>query len=147
MSLLSLMAQRVFIVVHGFFYRLSRGAIGGRLFGNPVLLLTTMGRRTGKKRTTPLLYLREGENWVIVASNGGAPKHPGWWFNLKSHPEATIQVMQQTIQVIGEDAPEEERKRLWPVLVSMYPSYDGYQRKTTRVIPLVILRPVELTTR
>ncbi len=105
------------------------------------LLLFTTGRKTGKKRTTPLLYLEDGENLVIVASNGGAPRHPAWWLNLEVDSEPQVRVEDRTLRVRAEEAKGEEKRRLWARLVEMYPAYEDYQRRTTREIPVVILRP------
>ena len=127
--------------IHRALYRLTAGALGGRLAGRPMLLLTTTGRKTGKSRTTPLQYLEDGENMVIVASNGGNPRHPAWWFNLESNPEAEAQVGKVTRRVRAETASEEERGRLWPLLVETTPAYAEYQKGTERTIPVVILRP------
>jgi deazaflavin-dependent oxidoreductase (nitroreductase family) len=138
-----MMAGRAFIGAHRFMYRTTRGRIGARLFGNPVLLLTTRGRRSGKLRTTPLLYLRDGRDFVVVASNEGASRQPDWWFNLQGDPEATIQILDKIIRVKSQQASPEEKKRLWPLMVAMYPTYAEYQKKTTRDLPVVILRPVE----
>ncbi len=127
--------------IHRALYRLTRGALGGRLAGKPMLLLTTTGRKTGKSRTTPLQYLEDGENMVVVASNGGNPRHPAWWFNLERHPEAEVQVGKVTRRVRAETASAEERSRLWPLLVETTPGYAEYQKGTERTIPVVILRP------
>jgi len=105
----------------------------------PVLLLTTTGRKTGKRRTTPLLYVEEGDRYVVVASVGGAPSHPAWYLNLRSNPAATIQVGGRKVAVTAETAGLEERARLWPRLTQMWPRYDDYQAKTRREIPVVIL--------
>jgi F420H(2)-dependent quinone reductase len=136
-------AQRVFTGTHAFFYRLSGGKLGGR-FGksqSPVLLLNTTGRKTGEPRTTPLLYLKDGDNLILVASDGGAPKHPAWWLNLQTKPEAEVEIGRKKLQVIAKQADAEERNRLWPLLVDMYSGYAEYQKKTTREIPVVILHP------
>lgn len=135
-------AQRFATGANTLVYRLSGGKLGGRIFGNPILLLNTTGRKTGKSRTTPLLYLPDGENMVIVASNGGAPKHPAWWHNLKARPEAEVEVGDRKLRVRAEDAEGEEKRRLWERLVAAYPGYANYQRKTDREIPVVILRPL-----
>lgn len=132
---------RIFTGIHTFFYRLSGGRIGGRFGKSPVLLLTTTGRKTGKQRTTPLLYLKDGDNLVLVASYGGAPTHPVWWLNLQAKPEAEVEIGRQKLRVTARQANAEERARLWPLLVAMYPSYAEYQKKTTREIPVVILHP------
>lgn len=122
-------------------YRRTGGALGGQMAHSPVLLLTTVGRKSGKPRTTPLLYLADGDTFVTVASAGGAPASPLWWRNLEATPEATIEIGRRTIPVQVEAATGEEKQRLWARLVAMYPDYAAYQRKTTREIPVVILRP------
>ncbi|MBI1885741.1 MAG: nitroreductase family deazaflavin-dependent oxidoreductase [Chloroflexi bacterium] len=128
--------------LHVFWYRLTGGLIGGRAAGgNPVLLLTTSGRRTGNERTTPLLYLQDGENFVVVASYGGSDYHPAWWLNLKANPESAVQIRGERLRAKAEEAGPEEKARLWPLLTKMYPGYDDYQRRTERQIPVVILRP------
>lgn len=128
------------MVLWVFFYRLSSGKIGGTMRGAPVLLLTTTGRKTGKKRTTPLLYVFDGpNNVVVVASNGGHQKNPQWFFNLKRNPDAEILVKKDFSKVRAKEASPEERARLWPVLTKTYSAYDDYQRKTSREIPVMIL--------
>ena len=129
--------------IHLALYRLTGGALGSRLAGRPMLLLRTTGRKTGKLRTTPLQYLEDGENMVVVASNGGNPRHPAWWFNLDKTPEAEAQVGKVTRRVRAETASEEERSRLWPLLVETYGGYQDYQEGVERTIPVVILRPEE----
>ena len=128
--------------LHVVLYRASGGRIGGR-FGKsaPVLLLTTTGRKTGKRRTTPLLYVEDAGRFVVVASVGGAPKHPAWYLNLRANPEAAIQVGNRKLAVAAETAGPDERPRLWADATQMYPGYDGYQAKTSREIPIVILTP------
>jgi F420H(2)-dependent quinone reductase len=122
-------------------------ATGGRLFGrmgkSPILLLNTMGRKTGRRRTSPLLYVMDGEDFVIIASKGGAPTHPAWYLNLKANPDATVEVGDREVRVRAEEVNPEEKVRLWQKMVEMYPSYDDYQRKTKREIPLLKLHPVE----
>ncbi len=130
---------RMFSAINVFVYRLTGGVIGGRLSGCPVLLLTTLGRRTGRKRTTPVLYLTDGYTWVVVASNGGSSQHPGWWLSLRESPDAEIQIGGAKLKVRARAAVPEEKRRLWPLLVKMYPPYDAYQRRTSREIPVVIL--------
>lgn len=127
--------------MHLFWYRLTGGAIGGSLAGRPILLLTTTGRKSGRRRTTPLQYLEDGGNMVLVASNGGNPRHPVWWLNLERHPEAEVQVRNEKRRVRAEKAEGEERVRLWGLVVEMYSGYEGYQRITNREIPVVILWP------
>jgi len=122
-------------------------ATGGRLFGRmgkrPILLLNTMGRKTGRRGTSPLLYVMDGEDFVIIASKGGAPTHPAWYLNLKANPDATVEVGDREVRVRAEEVNPEEKVRLWQKMVEMYPSYDDYQRKTKREIPLLKLHPVE----
>jgi len=119
-------------------YRLTGGKVGGRMGKAPILLLTVAGRTSGKRRTTPLLYGRDGDNFVVIASMGGAPKHPAWYLNLHGQ-EAEVQVRRERLRVRARDAEGEERERLWALMVSLYPSYDDYQKKTERRIPVVVL--------
>ena len=131
---------RAFVKVHVALYRARGGRLGGRLGkGVPVLLLTTTGRKTGKRRTTPLLYVEQGDRYVVVASVGGAPSHPAWYLNLRSNPAATIQVGGRKLAVTAESAGPGERAPLWSPLTQMWPRYDDYQAKTRREIPVVIL--------
>ena len=127
--------------VHSALYRLTSGALGAKLGGRPMLLLTTTGRKSGKPRTTPLQYMHDGENMVVVASNGGNQHHPAWWWNIEANPEATAQAGKATQRVRAETANEQERARLWPILVEAYPGYQGYEDETERTVPVVILRP------
>jgi len=134
--------QKVLTTLHTFIYRNSNGAIGGRIVNCPVLLLTTKGRKTNKPRTIPLLYLAEGDKVVLVASNGGATKHPTWWLNLQTNPEAQIQIKGLKLRVRAERGSAQEKRRLWPLLTAMYPGYKSYQAITSRDIPVVILHPI-----
>jgi deazaflavin-dependent oxidoreductase (nitroreductase family) len=127
--------------VHTGLYRLTGGRMGGRMRNAPVLLLTATGRKTGKRRTMPLLYGRDGDNFVVIASKGGDPKHPAWYLNLQGQ-EAEIQVGRDRKRVRARDAEGEERERLWAQMVGVYPDYAEYQKKTTRQIPVVVLEPV-----
>jgi deazaflavin-dependent oxidoreductase (nitroreductase family) len=127
---------------HVALYRASGGRLGGRIRkGVPVLLLTTTGRKTGKQRTTPLLYVEDGDRYVVVASAGGAPSHPAWYLNLRSSPAATVEVGGRRLAVSAETASPEARARLWPRVTQMWRPYDDYQAKTSREIPVVILSP------
>jgi deazaflavin-dependent oxidoreductase (nitroreductase family) len=127
---------------HLFWYRLTGGFIGGK-FGNvDILLLTTTGRKSGKSRTTPLLYMKDGENMVIVASNGGNANHPGWYHNIRANPDIEVEIGRDKQKIHAEVADAQERARLWPKLVQVYKQYEDYQRDTDREIPLVILKPV-----
>jgi deazaflavin-dependent oxidoreductase (nitroreductase family) len=123
-------------------FRVSGGRLGARFPGGaPVLLLTTVGKKSGQKRTAPLLYLKDGDNYVIVASKGGMSHNPGWYWNLLAKPEVEIEVGHEKMAATARRAGEAEKKRLWPQLVAMYPSYDDYQARTDRQIPVVILTP------
>jgi F420H(2)-dependent quinone reductase len=121
-------------------YRRSRGKIGGTMKGAPVLLLTTTGRKSGRPWTVPVLYQADGDRWVIIASNGGNPRHPAWWLNLRSQPAASVQIGRETHPVTAVETAGEERERLWRRMADMYKGYDEYARKTTRAIPVVLLR-------
>lgn len=131
--------QQLFTKTHVSLYRLSRGRIGGRMWNSPVLLLTTVGRKTGKSRTTPLLFLKDDDRIAIVASNGGRDKEPSWWTNLRTDPHANVQVKGEKKKMVARKANESEQASLWPLLTKMYPSYNEYQKKTKREIPVVIL--------
>lgn len=123
-------------------YRLSNGKIGGRMpQGQPILLLTTTGRKSGQPRTAPLLYLQEGDKVVLVASQGGLPHHPLWYQNLEVNPDVEIEIGTEKKAMRARRATEEEKRTLWPKLVAMYRSYDAYQARTERNIPVVILSP------
>ncbi len=127
---------------HTAVYRATRGRVGHRLSGAPPsLLLDHVGAKTGKKRTTPLYYLSDGANLVVVASKGGYPQNPSWFHNLRANPDTTVQVGSQRRAVQARVATHEERTRLWPRLVELYGDYQAYQDRTEREIPLVILEP------
>ncbi|HEX4806783.1 MAG TPA: nitroreductase family deazaflavin-dependent oxidoreductase [Conexibacter sp.] len=127
---------------HVALYRASGGRLGHRPPGLPqMLLLDHVGARSGVRRTSPLVYTRDGEDYVLVASKGGYPRHPAWFHNLKAHPDTTIQVGPRTLAVHARVAGEEERARLWPKCVATYRGFDGYQARAGRTIPLVVLSP------
>ena len=126
--------------LHTVAYRASRGLIGHRVPGGPpMLLLDHVGAKSGNKRTSPLVYTEDGDDIVLVASKGGNPKNPAWFHNLKANPETTVQVGSEKRPVRARVATDEERKRLWPKVVETYSGYDGYQKRTDRKIPLVVL--------
>jgi deazaflavin-dependent oxidoreductase (nitroreductase family) len=116
-------------------YRLTRGGVGKGW----MLLLTTRGRKTGARRTTPLRYVRDGDAYVVVGSNWGKPNMPAWYLNLQADPHAEIQVGARRIPVEAHTVHLEERQRLWDILVQSYPPYDQYLQKTTRILPIVRL--------
>jgi deazaflavin-dependent oxidoreductase (nitroreductase family) len=124
---------------HRALYRAGRGRILGTVAGMPVLLLTTTGRRSGKPRTTPLTFFRDGENLVVIASNGGEDRPPAWWLNLQQEPRAVVEIGTTRQGVVAVDAPEQERERLWGTITAAHAGYAGYQRRTTRPIPIVLL--------
>jgi deazaflavin-dependent oxidoreductase (nitroreductase family) len=128
--------------IHVLAYRLTGGLIGRRVpAAPPMLLLEHEGAKSGTKRTTPLAYMEDRGSYVIVASKGGHPKHPAWFHNLKAHPHTVIQVGPNRMPVEAKVATAAQRKRLWPKIVDMYDGFAGYQAKTDRQIPLVILKP------
>ena len=130
---------------HAGVYRATGGKLFGRIGKSPILLLNTIGRKSGKKRTSPLLYVMDGEDFVVIASKGGAPTHPAWYLNLRSNPEATVEIGDREVQIKAQVVDREDKLRLWQKMVEIYPTYDDYQRKTEREIPLLVLRPVEGT--
>ena len=131
----------LFSTANVWLYRLSGGRIGGRMGRAPVLLLHHVGRKTGSKRVTPLLFLADGEQLVIVGSKGGAARHPAWFHNLKATPLTTVEVARRRLRVRAREASEDERTALWPRLIAIYPSYAIYQERTERALPVVILEP------
>ena len=126
---------------HTLIYRATRGAVGHRVPGGipPMLLLDHVGAKSGRKRTSPLGYFESGDDVVIIASKGGLPKNPGWFHNLRANPDTEIQVGSERRPVRARVATAAERKRLWPKVVETYGGYSGYQKRTDREIPLVIL--------
>ncbi len=123
-------------------YRASGGRLGGRfLRGAPVMLLTTIGRRSGEPRVAPLIYLLDGESVVTVASKGGSARHPLWYRNLQANPDVEVQIGADKRELRARTASAEEKDRLWPRLTTIYPDYDDYQARTDRDIPVVILEP------
>jgi deazaflavin-dependent oxidoreductase (nitroreductase family) len=119
-------------------YRETGGERGYNWRGTNILLLTTTGRSSGEERTTPLIHRTENGSWVVVASKGGAPDHPGWYQNLTANPEATIQVKDERIPVRASTAQGADRQRLWERMTEVWPAYDEYQQKTDREIPIVV---------
>ncbi|MFP3914523.1 MAG: nitroreductase family deazaflavin-dependent oxidoreductase [Actinomycetota bacterium] len=119
----------------------SGGSKGHRWNGVPTLLLTTRGRRTGKLRRTALIYGRDGDAFVVVASKGGASRHPEWYLNLKADPTVMIQVGPEEMVGRARTVDGEERDRLWPLMTDIWPDYDRYQESTERQIPVVAIEP------
>ncbi len=126
--------------LHTTVYRVTGGRIGHSFPGAPpTLLLDHVGAKSGKKRTTPLTYFRDGDDVVIVASKGGYPKNPAWFHNLRANPDTTVQVGTEHRPVHARVADPQERERLWPKAIETYSGYRDYQERTEREIPLVIL--------
>jgi deazaflavin-dependent oxidoreductase (nitroreductase family) len=124
-------------------YLETEGEDGHEWRGAPTLLLTTLGRRSGRPRRIALIYGCDGDNYVLVASKGGAPSHPLWYENLTAHPEVRVQVKGERFTARARTAEGEERKRLWPIMTALWPDYDAYQTRTEREIPVVVLEPVQ----
>ena len=132
---------KVLSKVHIFLYRGSGGLIGNKIAGIPILLLTAIGRRSGKRRTVPLGYLRDGPDFVLIGSNGGQDEHPAWILNLRANPRAAVQIGRARVPVVAEEADSARRSPLWAELIGQAPIYEGYRKRTAREIPVVILEP------
>ena len=123
-------------------YRETGGQVGHEwLPGVYTLLLTTTGRRSGQPHTTPLIYGRQDDDYVIVASQGGAPEHPDWYHNLDADPEVEIQVADEVMTATARTATGDERERLWPMMAQIWPDYEKYATRTDRRIPVIVLTP------
>lgn len=120
-------------------FRANGGETSGPFKGRPLLLLTTTGAKSGESRTTPLVYTRDGDRVVIIASMGGAPKHPAWYLNLRANPDATIEIGAEKFAARASIAEGAERDRLYAAQAEMMPAFAEYQQKTTRQIPVVVL--------
>ena len=117
------------------------GEQGGTWEGAPIIVLSTTGAKSGKLRRTPLIRVKAGEDYLVIASMGGAPSHPNWYHNIVAHPEVTVQDHAEVHEMIARTATESERAELWPAAAAVWPAYDEYVTKTDRVIPLVICSP------
>ncbi len=135
--------QRYFMGMHVWFYQRTGGGLGGKLVGRTMLLLTTIGRKSGQERITPIFYFLDHDRFVLIGSNSGSPTHPQWWRNLQANPQAKVQVGRRIIDVTAHDAIGEERQRLWSLVTARHPEFLRYQSRTTRAIPVVVLAPVE----
>jgi deazaflavin-dependent oxidoreductase (nitroreductase family) len=127
--------------VHRFLYTATDGRLGASALGFRFLLLETVGRQTGVRRQTPLLYLEDGGRFIVIGSNAGDDRTPAWWLNLQARPEAAVRVGRRRARVKARAASAEEREQLWPRLVAAYRWYDDYQHRTSRQIPIVLLEP------
>jgi deazaflavin-dependent oxidoreductase (nitroreductase family) len=133
--------MKYFARAHIRLYRRTNGRLGAKLLWFPAALVTTTGRKSGQLRTTPTLYLRDGERVILPASFGGRDSNPGWYRNLSANPKVHIQIRGDHLELVARDATDEERKRYWPRLIRMYPPYRGYRQAADRVIPLVVCEP------
>ena len=122
-------------------YRETDGEVGYIWNGAPILLLTTTGRRSGEPKTSALIFGRDGDDYLIVGSMGGAPKHPSWYLNLSANPEVEIQVRGDRIPAVAHTASDDEKARLWQIMTEVWPNYDAYQTRTDRSIPVVVISP------
>jgi deazaflavin-dependent oxidoreductase (nitroreductase family) len=122
-------------------YRETGGDVGYLWNGVPTLVLTTIGRRSGQPRTSALIFGRDGDDYLVVASMGGAPQHPQWYLNLGAHPNAEIQVRAERLAVSARTAGDDDKPRLWRIMTDVWPNYDAYQARTDRTIPVVVLSP------
>lgn len=120
-------------------FRKNRGKVGGNFEGAPLLLLHTVGRRSGKPRLNPVMYLKDGDRYLIFASKAGADTHPDWYHNLKARPDVQIEVGEETMDAHADEVQGNERDRLYERQSNLYPGFADYQRKTKRVIPIVAL--------
>lgn len=122
-------------------FRANEGKVGGVWEGRPLLLLTTTGAKSGQRRTSPVMYLREGDRLFVFASKGGAPGNPDWYHNLLAHPHVTVEIGNQTYSAVAIPVTGEERDRIYAKWAEMYPQFREYQEKTTRIIPVIELEP------
>jgi F420H(2)-dependent quinone reductase len=128
--------------LHRLLYQATGGLVGRRLVDNDMLLLTTTGRRTGRPHTVPLLYLRDGPRFVVIASYGGRPRHPEWYLNLLSEPTVVVRTPKESLEANASTAGPDDRSLWWPRVVEANPGYATYQSRTEREIPIVFLDPV-----
>ena len=124
-------------------FRANNGKVGGRFEGKTLLILHTTGAKSGKERVNPAAYIRDGKNYVVIASKGGAPTNPDWYYNILAHPRLTVEVGTKTFPVEARVTEEPERTRLYNKMADMMDSFNDYRRKTDRVIPVIELTPVK----
>lgn len=122
-------------------FRANQGKVGGPFEGAPMILVNHQGAKSGKPYTTPLVYTRDGDNYVIIASKAGAPEHPQWFHNLVANPDITIEVGRDTIPVRARVSEGDERARLYRAQADLMPNFDDYAKATTREIPVIVLEP------
>jgi deazaflavin-dependent oxidoreductase (nitroreductase family) len=124
-------------------FRANEGRVGGHFEGKTLLLLHTVGAKSGKKRTNPVAYVRDGDRFVIIASKGGAPTNPGWYYNLLADPNVSVEVGTENFKALAKVAAEPERSRLYGKMVEMMSAFAEYEKKTKRVIPVITLTPID----
>ena len=124
-------------------FRANGGKVGGPFEGKSLLLLHTKGAKSGQERINPMACIRDGDRLAVIASKGGAPTHPDWYYNVVANPQVTVEVGTEKFQAVAKVAEEPERTRLYEKMVGMMPGFDDYRRKTTRVIPVIVLEPVK----
>jgi deazaflavin-dependent oxidoreductase (nitroreductase family) len=122
-------------------YKASGGRLGGSFGKAPVALLTTIGRKTGEPRVSPLIFLRDGRRVILVASRGGSDKHPMWYLNLRANPKVEVQIKDEVLPLTARPATDDERAQYWPKLTAMYPNFEDYRSWTDREIPIVVCEP------
>ncbi|MEC3920251.1 nitroreductase/quinone reductase family protein [Nocardia sp. CDC160] len=136
------LALKVMLPVLIGLYRLSGGRLAGSMNGTSIMLLTTTGRRSGQRRTVPVSYLASNSTYIVAATNGGRDTQPGWYHNVRTQPQVTIQVKDRTMTAVAEIVDPQTRDELWARLVTSAPQiYQGLQARTTRTFPIVIFRP------
>jgi deazaflavin-dependent oxidoreductase (nitroreductase family) len=124
-------------------FRANAGKVGGRFEGRTLLLLHTKGAKSQSERINPVAYVKDDGRFVVIASKGGAPTNPNWYYNILAHPQVSIEVGTEKYQARAKVAEEPERTRLYDKMVEMIPSFDEYRHKTKRVIPVIVLTPVK----
>ncbi|MCZ6708417.1 MAG: nitroreductase/quinone reductase family protein [Chloroflexi bacterium] len=137
---MSRILQILFTRFHSSLYRLSRGRMPG---SKNLLVLASQGRKSGKMRRVPLIYVKDGDNYALIASRGGSDHPPVWWLNLQAQPHASVDLRGESIAVTASEATPKLRERLWPAFTAIYLAYDKYVEKTSRRIPIVVLAPRE----
>ena len=135
------LGRRFVYPLHRSLYRMTGGLVGHRTPEGTVLLLTTTGRKTGERRTQPLLYLKNGDDFVVVASNGARDRHPAWYLNVQANPDVELRAGRARVKATASVASLDEKARLWPKLTDYYKGWAYYQTQTEREIPVVVLRP------
>lgn len=120
-------------------FRANEGRVGGPFEGKTLLLLHTLGAKSQQERINPVACIKDGDRWAVIASKGGAPTHPDWYYNIVANPQVTVEVGTEKFQARATVAEEPERSRLYESMVTVMPGFDDYRRKTTRVIPVIVL--------